>query len=282
MNMQIENLMQRSRLQRTLKNSIGTASVVQKKNKQKQNVQLVDNRPESTVEQNLLSLMNASSNIQFKILQRAGGEGNGVLQMKSYAPEAASINQYARTMIPYAGNRTKEVIASSGKSYAGVALLDYLLQQEHEDNNWEAPLCLAHRATLAVDLSAANCNQFAALAYCLAREKTTADCVALEYDSSHAYAVAFDAGDAPGDQTIIDPWVQVTGLRKNQQDYYQGRDQLQRAKINADQQYSYCPGYTNSLLTKYSRQPGDSIYTATAKSGLGLAAEAEKQGKDYF
>ncbi len=281
MDSQTKTSMQGNRLQRMPENSFSPASVVQKKNRQKQDFELVDNRSESAMEQGLLSLIDTSANAQFKVLQRAGKQGNGVLQMKSYAPEAASINQYTRAMIPYAGNRTQEVIDAKGNSYAGVALLDYLLREEHEDN-WEAPLCLAHRATLAVDLGAANCNQFAALAYCQAREETTAENVALEYDAAHAYAVAFDNEDSPENQTIIDPWVKITGLRKEQQAYYQNRAGLQRAKAPADQQHWYYPGYTQRLLAKYNRQKNDAIYGATAAYGLTRAEEAKRQGKDYF
>ncbi|KDC52232.1 hypothetical protein [Pseudoalteromonas fuliginea] len=206
-----------------------------------------------------------------------------LLQLKKFTDEANTISSYARAMIPNSGNRTKEVIASNGKSYAGVALIHYLIDKDHA-GSWENRTNLAKRATLAVDIKAANCNQFAALAYSEALRTTKADNVSLEYDAHHAYAVAYDNEDKakPEEQTIIDPWVKTTGLRKDLQTYYKGREGHQKATTKADSGNWYYSQYTEELLKKYGRSVDDEIYNDTAKYGFDLAKEKEKEGAASF
>lgn len=206
---------------------------------------------------------------------------NTPVQLKKYTAEAITINSYARKMIPYAGNRTDEVISSEGKSYAGVALIDYLINKDHA-GSWENRDNLAKRSTLAVDIQAANCNQYAALSYSKALKYTKADNVGLEYDAHHAYVAVYDNEDKnqPGEQTIIDPWVKITGLRKDLQDYYQGREGNQKAITKADGANWYYPDYTKNLLKLYSRAVGDETYTSTAAAGLSYAKKRKIAGED--
>ena len=121
------------------------------------------------------------------------------------------------------------------------------------------------------------------MSYSKALKYTGADNVSLEYNASHAYASVFDNADIgiPGNQTIIDPWVSRTGLRKDNP-WYMGKEGNQKATTNADGANWYYTGYTQGLLTLYGRQVGDATYGQQAAYGKKLAEDKKAQGAETF
>lgn len=200
----------------------------------------------------------------------------GVIMRKERGSDAKKISDLVRNSWKVEpGNRSEEIIANDGKSYAGFQLLWFLYHKD-ASGPWLSWENIKKRATLAYDLKAANCDQYGDISYCVARSKYNANSLVIEQQPGHTYATMWDKEDnsKPGKQAVIDPWVRRGHLREQEKYYMSGYSQYN--KISCDGAGWYKKGYTDKLKKAYSLK---SWMAQQAKIGK-EKAERKKKGED--
>ncbi len=213
----------------------------------------------------------------------AKGKSGGIvdmIMMKSHEGTAGKIvNQIRDVWKVDPGNRHEEIIMSDGKSFAGVSLL-FLLYNNDAQGAWLDPVNVKKRATLSYDLKAANCDEFADMAYSQGRSENTGAQVGIERQPGHAYAVMFDQEDKNNkpNHTIIDPWIKRAHLRKDN-DYYMREGTAIYDETKSDGQGWYMTGYYGQQLKRYKWDEINAYYGRNTQIGKDLA-ERKKAGQN--